>query len=123
MQKIAVCAIQLHAPRALRGNHVFPVTQPNLLAGIIAEIPTKPLKSRILQSLAQIEERGFCIVDGEWQRDIRAIGVPLVSSDGSEVMALNAAGPRFAAELSTLENEIGPRLVHLSRSVAPMLGR
>lgn len=81
------------------------------------------LESRILDAISQIEDRGFCVVDGEWQRDIRAIGVPLVSADGSEVMALNAAGPRFAVDLETLEKDVGPRLVHLSRTVAPMLGR
>lgn len=81
------------------------------------------LHSRILGSFEEIERRGFCIVDGEWQRDVRGVGVPLVSADGSHVMALNAAGPRFAASLETLETVVGPRLVHLSRSVAPMLER
>ena len=61
--------------------------------------------------------------DGEWQEDIRGVGVPLVASDGGTVLALNAAGPRFAATLETLETVVGPRLVHLSRSVAPMLNR
>ena len=49
--------------------------------------------------------------------------MPLVASDGGAVLAMNAAGPRFAATLDTLETVVGPRLVHLSRSVAPMLNR
>ncbi len=81
------------------------------------------LRAKIDASFEEINTRGFCIADGEWQRDIRAVGVPMISSDGSTVMALNAAGPQFAATLETLETVVGPRLVHLSRSVAPMLSR
>lgn len=80
------------------------------------------LKESIEKSLAEIEERGFCIVDGDWQDDIRGVGVPLFSDDGSVALALNAAGPRFAADMTALEQEVGPRLVHLSRSLKPMLG-
>lgn len=80
------------------------------------------LKDSIENSLAEIEDRGFCIVDGDWQDDIRGVGVPLFSDDGSVALALNAAGPRFAADIDTLEQDVGPRLVHLSRSLKPMLG-
>jgi DNA-binding IclR family transcriptional regulator len=80
------------------------------------------LKESIENSLAEIEERGFCIVDGDWQDDIRGVGVPLFSDDGSVALALNAAGPRFASDIAELEKDVGPRLVHLSRSLKPMLG-
>lgn len=80
------------------------------------------LRARVEDAIAQVRERGFCIVDGEWQRDIRSVGVPLVSTDGMEVMALNCAGARFAVDVPRLENEVGPRLVHISRSITPMMG-
>ncbi|MFT6451954.1 MAG: DNA-binding IclR family transcriptional regulator [Halocynthiibacter sp.] len=80
------------------------------------------LKDAINRSLAEIDARGFCIVDGDWQDDIRGVGVPFFSDDGSVAFALNAAGPRFAASLEALEQDVGPRLVHLSRSLKPMLG-
>ncbi len=81
------------------------------------------LHVRVLDSIAEVEERGFCIVDGEWQSDIRAVAAPVISPDRSEVMALNAAGPLFAASRDTMEREVGPRLVHLSRAIGPMLNR
>jgi DNA-binding IclR family transcriptional regulator len=81
------------------------------------------LRQRIEEAIAQIGERGFCLVDGEWQRDIRAVGVPLIAEDGSRIMALNASGPRFAIDTAKLETVVGPRLVHLSRRIAPMLGQ
>ncbi|GAA6188491.1 IclR family transcriptional regulator [Litorivita sp. NS0012-18] len=80
------------------------------------------LKEAIESSLAQIDACGFCIVDGDWQDDTRGVGVPLFSEDGSVALALNAAGPRFAATIEALEQDVGPRLVHLSRSLQPMLG-
>lgn len=81
------------------------------------------LKSRIADSMAEIRERNFCIVDAEWSPDVRAVGVPFKAVDGSEVMALNAAGPRYAHDIRKLEEVVGPRLVHLSRNLSPMLGR
>lgn len=81
------------------------------------------LKSRIDDAIAQVNERGFCYVDDEWRRDVRAVGVPLVSADGASVMAMNCGGPAFALEPQRLINDFGPRLVHLCRSIAPMLGR
>ena len=81
------------------------------------------LKARILDAKAQVDERGYCIADGEWQSDIRAAAVPVVSPDKTEAMAINAAGPGFLATREKLEGEVGPRLVHLGRSIAPMLNR
>src|SRR3974390_1670653 len=66
------------------------------------------LRKRILASIAEVEERGFCLVDGEWQRDVRAIGVPLVSPDGNTVMSMNCASPKFHLTREMLENDLGP---------------
>ncbi len=81
------------------------------------------LKARVEDGIEQVRERGFCLVDGEWQSDTRAVGAPLVSPDGTSVMAMNCGGPAFALDRGRLEGDLGPRLVHLCRSIAPMLGR
>jgi len=62
------------------------------------------------------------LVDGEWQRDMRAVGVPLVSSDGNTVMSRNCTGSTLHLNREILEQDLGPRLSHLSRGIAPMLG-
>lgn len=80
------------------------------------------LRSRILASIAEVDERGFCLVDGEWQRDVRAVAVPLISPDGNTVMSMNCAGPAFHLSVEALERDLGPRLTHLCRGLAPMLG-
>jgi DNA-binding IclR family transcriptional regulator len=80
------------------------------------------LQKNIQRSIREVEERGFCMVDGEWQRDVRAVAAPLVSPDGQTVMSMNCAGPTFHLTTEILENDLGPRLAHLCRGLAPMLG-
>ncbi len=81
------------------------------------------MKARIEDSIAQVNDRGFCYVDNEWKRDVRAVGAPLVSADGATVMAMNCGGPAFALDPKRLQEDLGPRLVHLCRSIGPMIGR
>jgi DNA-binding IclR family transcriptional regulator len=81
------------------------------------------VKARIDDAVAQVADRGFCYVDSEWKRDVRAVGVPLLSADGTTVMAMNCGGPAFALDPQQLQEDFGPRLVHLCRSIGPMIGR
>lgn len=85
-----------------------------------AKWPT--LRDRIEDCIRQVAERGFCLVDGEWQRDTRAVAAPLVSADGSTVLAMNCVAPSFQISVERLENDVGPRLSHLCRSLKPMMG-
>lgn len=80
------------------------------------------IRANVEDCIAQVEERGFCIADGEWQRDVRAVAAPLVSPDGHTVMSMNCAGPAFHLSMEMLEHDLGPRLAHLCRGIAPMLG-
>lgn len=81
------------------------------------------LKSRVLASIDEVRDRGFCVVDNEWKREVRAAGAPLISADGATVMAMNCGGPAFALDRQKLEQDFGPRLAHLCRTIAPMTGR
>jgi len=80
------------------------------------------LLPRIEQSLAEIRERGFCLVDREWRKDTRGVGVPLVSTDGQTVMALNCAAPVYSVSNETLVDEIGPRLAHTASNLSLLIG-
>jgi DNA-binding IclR family transcriptional regulator len=80
------------------------------------------LLPRIERSLAEVRERGFCLVDREWRKDTRGVAVPLVSADGQTVMALNCAAPVFGASNETLVEEIGPRLVHTASNLSLLIG-
>ena len=81
------------------------------------------LKARADEAMAQIEERGFCLVDQEWRKDTRTVSVPLVSQDGDTVMAISCGGPTFAVSVNTLEQELGPRLRHIGENISLYLGK
>lgn len=80
------------------------------------------LKARIEDGIAQVAARGFCLVDGEWQRDTRAVAAPVVTPDGNTVLAMNCVAPSFQISVKTLEEDVGPRLAHLCQGLTPMMG-
>lgn len=80
------------------------------------------LKARIEDGIAQVNDRGFCLVDGEWQRDTRAVAAPIISPDGNTVLAMNCVAPSFQITVKALEEDVGPRLAHLCQGLTPMMG-
>ena len=91
------------------------------LADVYGEDWTE-LKSRIDSCIQQVRTRGFCMVDREWRKDTRTVAVPLVSPDGLSVMAMSCGGPTFAITTEMLEQDIGPRLVHICETDSLFLG-
>jgi DNA-binding IclR family transcriptional regulator len=81
------------------------------------------LKTRSDDAIAQIQARGFCLVDKEWRLDTRTVSVPLVSSDGNTIMSMSCGGPTFAVSVAILEEELGPRLRHIGENISLFLGK
>ena len=79
------------------------------------------LRQRIDDAAEQIRSRGFCIVDREWRKDTRTIAAPIVSPDGNTVMAMNCGAPTFSMSRETLEQDFGPRLVHIAKTASLFL--
>jgi DNA-binding IclR family transcriptional regulator len=75
------------------------------------------VKTSIERSIKEFETHGYTLSLGEWERDINAVGVPLVAPDGSGVFAYNSGAPAFQFTRERLESDIGPRLVNLVRNV------
>jgi DNA-binding IclR family transcriptional regulator len=69
------------------------------------------------------DAHGFCIALGEWQPEIRAVGVPLVGVGGEKQMAFNCGGPAYLLAHDKLKHDIGPRLKALVGDVERDLGR
>ena len=80
------------------------------------------VRAAIERAVADVAERGFTLALGEWERDINAVGVPLMAPDGSGAFAFNCGAPSFQFTRERLESEIGPRLVNLARNVEAELG-
>ncbi|WP_339490855.1 IclR family transcriptional regulator [Pseudomonas sp. EL_65y_Pfl2_R95] len=81
------------------------------------------IREQLEKAFRQYQDQGFCLSCSEWQKDINAVGVPLHKPDGSGVIAFSAGGPAFVLRQHMLEDDLGPRLVHLVRSVEINLGR
>jgi DNA-binding IclR family transcriptional regulator len=76
------------------------------------------LLSQIARSVAEIETRGFCLVDRTWRRNIRAIAAPLLSRDGRQLLAVSCVAPIHTMETERLIDDCGPRLLHLVETLA-----
>ncbi len=79
------------------------------------------LHPRVEDAIAQIEARGFCYVEDEWHRGMRAVATPLVARDRNTVMSMMCGAPAFRVTREKLEKDLGPRLVHLCEGLAPSL--
>ncbi|MBH9408653.1 IclR family transcriptional regulator [Pseudomonas aeruginosa] len=59
---------------------------------------------------------GFCLSLGEWQRDVNAVGVAL-HHESHWLLAFNCGGPSFHLKREKLEDDIGPRLLHMVHNI------
>ena len=76
------------------------------------------LLPRIEEAIRQVAERGFCVVDGEWQRNVRAVASPLLFRDGRTILTINCAVASYAVPVERLNAELGSRIHHLSRTLS-----
>ena len=68
------------------------------------------LQMLIEKAISRFAEDGFVICDGSWRTDINAVGVPLVSADGTEVYAFNCGGPPHQFDRHSMRSKFGPAL-------------
>ncbi|MBG6501777.1 IclR family transcriptional regulator [Pseudomonas aeruginosa] len=59
---------------------------------------------------------GFCLSLGEWHRDVNAVGVAL-HHESHGLLAFNCGGPSFHLKREKLEDDIGPRLLHMVHNI------
>ncbi|NYT44167.1 IclR family transcriptional regulator [Alcaligenaceae bacterium] len=80
------------------------------------------IKADLEKAQDDYQRLGFCIALGEWQPEIRAVGVPLLGVRGEKQMAFNCGGPAYLLARDKLETDLGPRLVELVRNVERNMG-
>lgn len=74
-------------------------------------------KLGIEQAMRDYQERGFCLSIGDWRSDVNAVGVPMLPIAGCRLLTFNCAAPSFVLRRHMLEDDIGPRLVNLVRTI------
>jgi DNA-binding IclR family transcriptional regulator len=82
----------------------------------------KRLEEITEQAIRDYEKYGFCFSMGEWNDDVFAAGVPMISNDGSKILAFSCSGPVHQMTRKRLIAEIGPQLVQLRDRVHATLG-
>jgi DNA-binding IclR family transcriptional regulator len=71
------------------------------------------LLSEMLASLRDYDKYGFVCSCGDWNPELFAVGVPLISADGNRVLSLSCSGPARNTSRKRLLTEVGPQIVHL----------
>jgi DNA-binding IclR family transcriptional regulator len=79
-------------------------------------------KAGVEQALKDYHEHGFCFSMGDWRKDVNAVGVPMLPRAGSRLLTFNCAAPSFFLRRHMLEDDIGPRLVNLVRTIEAEAG-
>lgn len=79
------------------------------------------VRTGIERGIKDFADCGFTLSVGDWQPDVRAVGVPLIPADGSGAFAFNCGAPAFQLTRERLEKDIGPRLVNMARNIEAAL--
>lgn len=104
----------------------LPVTERDYLLDAIKKRDTENwprLRAGIEQAQRDFAAHGYCLSIGEWQKDVNAVGVPMVVGEGLGILAFNCGGPSFLLRRPQIEEDLGPRLADLVRKVEAALGR
>ncbi|MDH3233370.1 MAG: IclR family transcriptional regulator, partial [Alphaproteobacteria bacterium] len=72
------------------------------------------IRDAIEAAVVQYEERGFCLAAGEWQREVAAVGAPILAPGGLGLVVLTCGAPSFVIGRAKLTREVGPHLVHIA---------
>ncbi len=75
------------------------------------------IRAGIIRAREEYENYGFCFSLGDWNPDVFAVGVPMVSADRSRVLAFNCSGRVSIVTREKLVHDFGPKLVALRNTV------
>ena len=78
------------------------------------------IRAGIVRARQDFENYGFCFSLGDWNPDVFAVGVPMVSADRSRILALNCSGRVSVMTREKLIRDFGPKLVTLRNKVFEM---
>jgi DNA-binding IclR family transcriptional regulator len=74
------------------------------------------LRKGLEKAFRDYADYGYCLSIGEWNRDVNAVAVPMTHTQHG-LLAFNCGGPSFQLSREKLEEDIGPRLVHMVSNI------
>lgn len=82
------------------------------------------LKAGIEQALKDMHDFGFCMSLGDYNKGVNAVGVAIKSPlGGSNIMTISCGAAAFQLRRHFIEDDIGPRLIHMARQIETQLPR
>jgi DNA-binding IclR family transcriptional regulator len=75
------------------------------------------IRAGIVDARRDHENYGFCSSLGDWNPDVFAVGVPMVSVDRSRILAFSCSGRASVVTREKLNRDFGPKLVALRNVV------
>ncbi len=72
---------------------------------------------RVTEGLADYQRLGFCMMRNERRPDIHAVAVPFRRGPGGDIYAFNCVVHSYLLKPGELENDIGPRLAAMAKSL------
>jgi DNA-binding IclR family transcriptional regulator len=79
------------------------------------------IKAGIMRARRDFEQYGFCFSLGDWNPDVFAVGVPIVSTDGAKVLAFSCSGRISVVTREQIVGDFGPRLVAMRNKVLDLM--
>jgi DNA-binding IclR family transcriptional regulator len=74
------------------------------------------------KEIARFRAEGFCVARDTHRIGFHAVAVPFRMNPTADLMVFNCAIASYQLHKNALENDIGPRLVHLKQNVEMLLG-
>lgn len=75
------------------------------------------IKRNLERSLRDFQDYGYCLSIGDWARDVNSVAVPLIHPKHG-ILVFNCGAPSYLLNQEKLENEIGPRLIHMVSNIS-----
>lgn len=100
--------------------HALPPEERDFLVDAIRKADEKEFpkfKKRLAAAFKDLDEVGFCVGLGLYERTVNGVGAALRARDGGSVYAFNCSGPAFQLTEELIRREIGPRFVAMVRNV------
>ena len=100
--------------------HALPERDRSFLLQAIAKATGKEWPhwdAQLRTAFAEIDQHGFCIFEGTYDRAMNGVGAALVQPDGA-VHAYSCSAPAFQFGRTRILDEIGPRLGLMTKAIA-----
>jgi DNA-binding IclR family transcriptional regulator len=78
------------------------------------------LQQELDDAVSQVENKGYCMASGTFQRSTNSVAVPFVHGDGRTLMALNSQGMAQSQTQAVMERN-GRRLVEMAGEIRKRL--